>query len=182
MEQQANRTRRRRQLFAFSTSLFDLFGSNSSSSSVFLVILQAICTCFRSLSLRTTVLIPSKNTLTDLFCLALSLSRRVSPSPQASTSQSATITPSAAAPTVLSGSEEFEYSDTTKMACLLCQRQLKSLELLRKHNLGSDLHKARSTLSSLFTHPHPLVTSRISYVLSSLSTRSDVLILDLCVL
>ncbi|CED84482.1 RNA-binding protein RBM5 and related proteins, contain G-patch and RRM domains [Phaffia rhodozyma] len=36
---------------------------------------------------------------------------------------------------------EFEFSDKIKLACLLCQRQLKSLELLSKHNQASDLHK-----------------------------------------
>ena len=36
---------------------------------------------------------------------------------------------------------EFDYSDTSKMACLLCQRQFKALEILRKHIAQSDLHK-----------------------------------------
>jgi len=40
--------------------------------------------------------------------------------------------------------DEFEYSDVKKTACLLCQRQLKSLDLLRKHNAASDLHKVPS--------------------------------------
>lgn len=46
---------------------------------------------------------------------------------------------------------DFDYTDTTnfassgKVACLLCQRQFKSEEMLRKHNAQSDLHKARIT-------------------------------------
>ncbi|KAI0730383.1 hypothetical protein C8Q72DRAFT_824121 [Fomitopsis betulina] len=36
---------------------------------------------------------------------------------------------------------EFEFSDTTKMTCLLCARQFKSLEQLKRHNNESDLHK-----------------------------------------
>ncbi|KIM60637.1 hypothetical protein SCLCIDRAFT_1216693 [Scleroderma citrinum Foug A] len=36
---------------------------------------------------------------------------------------------------------EFEYSDTIAMTCLLCARQFKSLEQLKRHNKESDLHK-----------------------------------------
>lgn len=45
--------------------------------------------------------------------------------------------------------EEFDYTDvstfetTGKVACLLCQRQFKSEDILRKHVAQSDLHKAR---------------------------------------
>lgn len=45
--------------------------------------------------------------------------------------------------------EEFGYSDLKKNACLLCQRQLKSVDLLRKHNAASDLHKVYISLHSL---------------------------------
>ncbi|KAI6150873.1 hypothetical protein BKA82DRAFT_4120862 [Pisolithus tinctorius] len=37
--------------------------------------------------------------------------------------------------------EEFEFSDTGTMACLLCARQFKSTEQLKRHNKESDLHK-----------------------------------------
>lgn len=36
---------------------------------------------------------------------------------------------------------EFEFSDTTAMTCLLCARQFKSLDQLKRHNKESDLHK-----------------------------------------
>lgn len=42
---------------------------------------------------------------------------------------------------------DFDYTDTStysttgKVACLLCQRQFKSEEILRKHVVQSDLHK-----------------------------------------
>ncbi|KAI0928096.1 hypothetical protein AcV5_005779 [Taiwanofungus camphoratus] len=36
---------------------------------------------------------------------------------------------------------EFEFSDTNAMTCLLCARQFKSLEQLKRHNKESDLHK-----------------------------------------
>ncbi|KAI0747699.1 hypothetical protein C8Q80DRAFT_1336748 [Daedaleopsis nitida] len=36
---------------------------------------------------------------------------------------------------------EFEYSDTVAMTCLLCARQFKSLDQLKRHNKESDLHK-----------------------------------------
>lgn len=49
-------------------------------------------------------------------------------------------TPSSA-PTPEPAEEEFEYSDTTAMACLLCARQFKSIEQLKRHNKESDLHK-----------------------------------------
>ncbi|KAH9890700.1 hypothetical protein C8Q73DRAFT_705276 [Cubamyces lactineus] len=36
---------------------------------------------------------------------------------------------------------EFEFSDTTALICLLCARQFKSLDQLKRHNKESDLHK-----------------------------------------
>ena len=36
---------------------------------------------------------------------------------------------------------EFEFSDTTAMTCLLCARQFKNLDQLKRHNKESDLHK-----------------------------------------
>ena len=34
-----------------------------------------------------------------------------------------------------------ESSDTSAMTCLLCARQFKSLDQLKRHNKDSDLHK-----------------------------------------
>ncbi|THH14333.1 hypothetical protein EW146_g5981, partial [Bondarzewia mesenterica] len=39
---------------------------------------------------------------------------------------------------------EFEFSDMVKFTCLLCARQFKSLDQLKRHNKESDLHKART--------------------------------------
>ncbi|KAI0350105.1 hypothetical protein OH77DRAFT_1507171 [Trametes cingulata] len=36
---------------------------------------------------------------------------------------------------------EFEFSDTNALTCLLCARQFKSIEQLKRHNKESDLHK-----------------------------------------
>lgn len=36
---------------------------------------------------------------------------------------------------------EFEFSDTNAMTCLLCARQFKTLDQLKRHNKESDLHK-----------------------------------------
>jgi len=37
--------------------------------------------------------------------------------------------------------EEFEFSDVSALMCLLCARQFKTLEQLKRHNKESDLHK-----------------------------------------
>jgi len=72
-----------------------------------------------------------------------------------STGQPASSTPEVAAPTkgvsseakptpsanVLPEEVEFEFSDLVKLACLLCARQFKSLDQLKKHNKESELHK-----------------------------------------
>ncbi|KAL0578451.1 hypothetical protein V5O48_003551 [Marasmius crinis-equi] len=39
--------------------------------------------------------------------------------------------------------DEFEFSDVNAMSCLLCSRQFKSVDQLKRHNNESDLHKAR---------------------------------------
>ncbi|KAF8061457.1 hypothetical protein FPV67DRAFT_1609202 [Lyophyllum atratum] len=39
---------------------------------------------------------------------------------------------------------EFEFSDVTGLMCLLCARQFKSVDQLKRHNKESDLHKARN--------------------------------------
>ncbi|KAH9927043.1 hypothetical protein B0H21DRAFT_839215 [Amylocystis lapponica] len=44
---------------------------------------------------------------------------------------------------------EFEFSDTTAMTCLLCARQFKSLDQLKRHNKESDLHKKNRKDTSL---------------------------------
>lgn len=44
---------------------------------------------------------------------------------------------------------EFEFSDVTGMMCLLCARQFKSLDQLKRHNKESDLHKARNKLCTV---------------------------------
>ncbi|PWN32776.1 uncharacterized protein FA14DRAFT_162063 [Meira miltonrushii] len=38
-------------------------------------------------------------------------------------------------------SKEFNYLDEEKKACLLCQRQFKTLEVLKRHSIESELHK-----------------------------------------
>ncbi|WVF66706.1 hypothetical protein IAT40_001448 [Kwoniella sp. CBS 6097] len=67
----------------------------------------------------------------------------------ANQSQTASPTGSTAGPSKspLSISDDFDYTDistlasTGKVACLLCQRQFKTEEILRKHVAQSDLHK-----------------------------------------
>lgn len=44
-------------------------------------------------------------------------------------------------PAALPEETEFEFSDLVKAACLLCARQFKTLDQLKKHNKESDLHK-----------------------------------------
>jgi hypothetical protein len=44
---------------------------------------------------------------------------------------------------------EFEFSDVTALMCLLCARQFKSLDQLKRHNKESDLHKARNSTAVL---------------------------------
>jgi RNA-binding protein 5/10 len=44
-------------------------------------------------------------------------------------------------PVVLPEEVEFEFSDLVKIACLLCARQFKTLDQLKKHNKESELHK-----------------------------------------
>lgn len=47
-------------------------------------------------------------------------------------------------PAALPEEAEFEFSDLVKIACLLCARQFKTLDQLKKHNKESDLHKVPS--------------------------------------
>lgn len=67
--------------------------------------------------------------------------------PAAAPSAPSTSTPAASAGA--STADDYDYTDTTtfattgKGACLLCQRQFKTEDILRKHVALSDLHKAR---------------------------------------
>ena len=45
---------------------------------------------------------------------------------------------------------EFEFSDTNAKTCLLCARQFKSLDQLKRHNKESDLHKVSCLPCGLF--------------------------------
>ncbi|GAA5864275.1 hypothetical protein JCM3774_001278 [Rhodotorula dairenensis] len=64
-------------------------------------------------------------------------------SPVASTSASASPTPAAApVPVAAFDDPEFVHGDPISFQCLLCQRQFKAIEELRKHNKLSQLHKA----------------------------------------
>jgi len=80
-----------------------------------------------------------------------------------STGQTTPSNPEVAAPTKVPTSEpkiipvpaalpeeiEFEFSDVGKVACLLCARQFKTLDQLKKHNKESDLHKRNFKDSNL---------------------------------
>lgn len=44
---------------------------------------------------------------------------------------------------------EFEFSDTNAMTCLLCARQFKNLDQLKRHNKESDLHKVSSSQQTI---------------------------------
>ncbi|RXW24181.1 hypothetical protein EST38_g1651 [Candolleomyces aberdarensis] len=45
--------------------------------------------------------------------------------------------------------DEFEFSDTSALMCILCSRQFKSLDQLKRHNKESDLHKKNYKDSNL---------------------------------
>ncbi|KAG6376046.1 hypothetical protein JVT61DRAFT_2014 [Boletus reticuloceps] len=63
---------------------------------------------------------------------------------QVSTSQSSAISNGPSTTTTPEPVEaDFEFSDTSAMTCLLCARQFKNLDQLKRHNKESDLHKAR---------------------------------------
>ncbi|KAJ7349444.1 hypothetical protein DFH08DRAFT_959593 [Mycena albidolilacea] len=58
----------------------------------------------------------------------------------------ASVVPTAAAAAAsepLPVEQEFEFSDVTALTCLLCARQFKTTDQLKRHNKESDLHKAR---------------------------------------
>jgi len=45
--------------------------------------------------------------------------------------------------------DEFEFADVAALMCLLCSRQFKSADILKKHNAASDLHKRNLKDSNL---------------------------------
>jgi hypothetical protein len=51
---------------------------------------------------------------------------------------------------------EFEFSDVNGLMCLLCARQFKSTDQLKRHNKESDLHKARNLQCCILSHTHGL--------------------------
>ena len=67
-------------------------------------------------------------------------------------------------PSPLPEEVEFEFSDLVKLACMLCARQFKTLDQLKKHNGESDLHKV-----SLF---HPRILCRKILTLSSVISKT----------
>jgi RNA-binding protein 5/10 len=79
-----------------------------------------------------------------------------------------------------STSNEFDYGDTHnfattgKVACLLCQRQFKSEEMLRKHSAQSELHKARTTLPEPRRfRPNGSLTLSIEYIIDLLELHHN---------
>ncbi|KAF5358221.1 hypothetical protein D9756_001815 [Leucocoprinus leucothites] len=60
---------------------------------------------------------------------------------------------------------EFEFSDVNALMCLLCARQFKVLDQLKRHNKESDLHKARNLSVVLHLNQSKLTSS---FVLSFL--------------
>ncbi|KAK4047161.1 hypothetical protein OIV83_005613 [Microbotryomycetes sp. JL201] len=70
-------------------------------------------------------------------------SHAVAPTSTASSSASAPAQAAQASSTSSAKAEdEFEYGDAVSMICLLCQRQFKSIDDLRRHNNLSALHKS----------------------------------------
>lgn len=69
------------------------------------------------------------------------------PISQVSTSQPSTISNGPSTATTPEPVEaELEFSDTNAMTCLLCARQFKNMDQLKRHNKESDLHKARLSI------------------------------------
>uniref|UniRef100_A0A8H8CMT6 G-patch domain-containing protein n=1 Tax=Psilocybe cubensis TaxID=181762 RepID=A0A8H8CMT6_PSICU len=58
------------------------------------------------------------------------------------------------------GEVEFEFSDVASLTCLLCARQFKTIEQLKRHNKESDLHKANFKDSNLRDIARQKVASR----------------------
>jgi hypothetical protein len=97
------------------------------------------------------------------------------PSAAAGTSSSAGASPAAVTPVPVAAFDdpEFVHGDPISFQCLLCQRQFKAIEELRKHNKLSQLHKAhflfetrkhdashlRSLANVFFCSPFPAIAS-----------------------
>lgn len=58
-------------------------------------------------------------------------------------------------------SDEFEYADTSTMACLLCARQFKTFDQLKRHNKESDLHKVHPTAHIVYKQVLTLVLDTV---------------------
>jgi len=65
-------------------------------------------------------------------------------------------------PSPLPEEVEFEFSDFVKLACMLCARQFKTLDQLKKHNKESDLHK-------VFLFRHRILYQKILMLGSAIS-------------
>lgn len=77
-------------------------------------------------------------------CAYRRLLQSSTPATTTTTSQPArTPTPVSALPPASPAEVNLEFSDTTKLACLLCSRQFKTLDQLKRHTADSDLHKVR---------------------------------------
>jgi hypothetical protein len=80
----------------------------------------------------------------DFLCShCVSLSAQAPSNKPGPSSVSKPINVSAAPETVLPVEEDFEFSDVGALTCLLCARQFKTADQLKRHNKESDLHKAR---------------------------------------
>lgn len=55
---------------------------------------------------------------------------------------------------------EFEFSDVANLMCLLCARQFKTLDVLKRHNKESDLHKKNFKDANLREVAHQKAAAR----------------------
>ncbi|TFK42869.1 hypothetical protein BDQ12DRAFT_732461 [Crucibulum laeve] len=60
----------------------------------------------------------------------------------------------------LPAEEEFQFSDVNTLTCLLCARQFKSLDQLKRHNKESDLHKKNYKDANLRDVAHQKMLAR----------------------
>ncbi|KAJ6547297.1 hypothetical protein B0H19DRAFT_1379592 [Mycena capillaripes] len=65
------------------------------------------------------------------------------PGPSSSVPKPLTASVASAASEAIPVEEDFEFSDVGALTCLLCARQFKTTDQLKRHNKESDLHKAR---------------------------------------
>ncbi|KAJ7470506.1 hypothetical protein FB451DRAFT_1352076 [Mycena latifolia] len=80
---------------------------------------------------ETSVVLPSS---------ALAPSKKPGPSSAPTPSNASVVS---ATPETIPTEEDFEFSDVGALSCLLCARQFKTTDQLKRHNKESDLHKAR---------------------------------------